>query len=498
MALPMKSKLLDAILAQKRQADAVPLSRELKRDSDTAGTLIKSRLKAIMAQPGWKSDMLKRLEDGTYSLDLRGFKVTDLTMLEGLPVSRLDITGLKDLDLRELQKVPALRSLAVRERGGDLSALRGMKLTSLDLWAGGIPDLSPLAGMPLEQLNITYCQRITDLSPLRGAPLQRIEAVNTGVSDLSPLRDSPVEYLILSGCPLKNLDGLQKLPLKTLNIMGCPIEDLAPLHGSSVKNLVMDNCGRIRDVSPLAGCKQLEVLTLPSHLSDIAFLKTHPALKRLNNQPVAEFFAKNGERLARQVPQEKQLEKFRQSLIAQGNDPEKVPVYSFGSGGKLTVKVQTPAVWNVTDISGLRGVAVTSFICDRPIRDITPLSGAPLESLTLTSPSISDLSPLRDAKLSDVFLCGTSVSDLSPLRGMPVRKLCINGTAIADVAMLAGFTALEEVILPSGAKNVEALRRLPQLQRISYKGTGPGAAIPTLTAAEFWKEFDAKKAGSEK
>src|SRR5205807_2695097 len=127
----------------------------------------------------------------------------------------------------------------------------------------------------------------------------------------------------------------------------------------------------------------------PAHLSDVAFLKNHPSLKRLSNQPiesfgwnvsklptVAEFFAKNGERLARQVPMEKQLEKFRQSLIAEGNDPEKVPRFSFDAEGKLDVTIVS---LKCSDISDLRGVAVTYFgVNAASFRDLSPLAGAPL------------------------------------------------------------------------------------------------------------------------
>src|SRR5439155_9709881 len=90
---PLKIKLLDAILAQKRQADAVPLSRELKRDTDTAETTIKTLLKTVMAQPGWEAKRLTRLPDGTFKLDLGGLKVTDLSILAGLPISYLDLSG---------------------------------------------------------------------------------------------------------------------------------------------------------------------------------------------------------------------------------------------------------------------------------------------------------------------------------------------------------------------------------------------------------------------
>jgi Leucine-rich repeat (LRR) protein len=508
LTIPLKNKLLDAILAQKRQADAVPLSHELKRDSDTALALIRTRLKSIMAQPGWKSDMLKRQPDGTYQLDLRWSKFSDLSFLDGLPISRLDLGGSGPLALDSLPRLP-LDHLSLSERPiTDLSPLKGLPLRSLAISGTKVADLTPLAGMRLEWLYING-SKVTDLTPLRGMRLKVLDAGLTGIRDLRPLGDSPMEWLTLSDCTkLTSLDGVQKMPLRTLNIFRAAVEELSPLRGNAVKQIWLDRCDRLRDLTPLLDCKQLEAVTLPTHLSDIAFLKAHPTLKQLSNQPietfnwtpsripsVADFFAKSGERLARQVPMEKQLEKFRQSLIAQGNDPDKVPRFAFNTEGKLVVRLMSPAIWKCSDISELRGVAVTEFYCDRPITSIAALAGAPLEHFQSNSASLTDLSPLRGATLVEALLGGTSVADLSPLRGMPLRKLTINKTAVSDVAILAEFLTLEEVILPTGAKNIEALRRLPKIARISYQGTGPGAATPAQTAAEFWKEFDAKKAG---
>ncbi len=90
----------------------------------------------------------------------------------------------------------------------------------------------------------------------------------------------------------------------------------------------------MKDLTPLADCTKLENVLLPRRISDIAFLKKHPALKRIGNRgfgaygeewkkvPLAADFWKENDRLAKQVPMETQLEKFRQSLIAQGNAPE--------------------------------------------------------------------------------------------------------------------------------------------------------------------------------
>ena len=50
--------------------------------------------------------MLKRQPDGTFLLDLRWVKVSDLSILEGLPISILNIGNGTPTDLAPLRSVP--------------------------------------------------------------------------------------------------------------------------------------------------------------------------------------------------------------------------------------------------------------------------------------------------------------------------------------------------------------------------------------------------------
>ena len=166
-------------------------------------------------------------------------------------------------------------------------------------------------------------------------------------------------------------------------------------------------------------------MLIPEHISDIAFLQGLPNLKRLSNlgtgafrgimdkvQPAADFWKQNGERLAKQVKMEKQIEKFRQSLIAQGNAPEKIPEWTFDPKGELTIYL--PMDLKYHDIADLRGVAVTKFSAfGSELRDISPLSGAPLHELMLCAPClVSDISPLRNAPLETLNLSGLPIHDI--------------------------------------------------------------------------------------
>lgn len=510
LALPLKSKLLDAILAQKRQSDALPLSRELKRDSDTAETLIKSRLKAITAQPKWSWQKLLRLPDGTFQLDLREMKVRDLGILAGLPISILNISEFSGVDLKPLRQMPLKRLVIAKSENVDLEGLRGMALQALSLELSKVSDISPLTGIPLQDLTLSGTQ-VTDLSALRGMPLKILNLYGCVVSDLRPLRGAPLENLNCYQCLVESLDGLQGSRLTVLYAERCmALRDVSAIRGLPLKYLDLSGCLKVDDLSPLAGCDALEILLIPSHLSNIAFLQKLPNLKRLSNvgygpaggaptraTPAAEFWKKNGERLAKQVPMEKQLDKFRQRLIAEGNDPEKVPRWGFSPDGQLNIDI--PRDVKCSDISELRGLAVTKFVTySSSLRDLSPLAGAPLRSLDLGFPcGVVDISPLRGAPLNSVTLSQTLVKDISVLRGMPLTRVVIENSPVSDISPLADIPTLDEVQVPAQAKNIETLRKHPKIAFLSY-WIDMKTNRPTRTAAEFWREFDAKKAAAPK
>ena len=114
--------------------------------------------------------------------------------------------GTSDGDLAALSEAAEAEGLQVTVldlRGSgvtDLSPLEGMPLTTLDLsFAGGVTDLSPLDGMPLTSLDLSYALGVTDLSPLEGMPLTSLDlSAAVGVTDLSPLEGMPLTSLSLS------------------------------------------------------------------------------------------------------------------------------------------------------------------------------------------------------------------------------------------------------------------------------------------------------------
>jgi hypothetical protein len=56
----------------------------------------------------------------------------------------------------------------------DVSPLKKQRIAILDLRSCDVTDLSPLEGMPISQLYLEESKRLSDLSPLRGMPLNKL------------------------------------------------------------------------------------------------------------------------------------------------------------------------------------------------------------------------------------------------------------------------------------------------------------------------------------
>jgi serine/threonine protein kinase len=78
----------------------------------------------------------------------------------------------------------------------DLSPLRGLSLTRLNVNDNRINDLTPLKEMALTSLSCSDT-KVSDLAPLKGMPLTRLCVEQTQVTDLSPLKGMPLIHLRL-------------------------------------------------------------------------------------------------------------------------------------------------------------------------------------------------------------------------------------------------------------------------------------------------------------
>jgi serine/threonine protein kinase/regulation of enolase protein 1 (concanavalin A-like superfamily) len=129
--------------------------------------------------------------------------VSDLTPLKGLPLEQLTIA---------------------RTKVGDLSPLAGMKLKYLNCDGSNVADLTPLTGMPLEELGL-HNTRVADLTPLTGMPLKRLQLHETRVTNLAPLKGMALEHVTLTPQTIgRGMEVLRDMrSLQTLGVGNAPV-----------------------------------------------------------------------------------------------------------------------------------------------------------------------------------------------------------------------------------------------------------------------------------
>lgn len=161
----------------------------------------------------------------------------------------------------------------------------------------------------------------------------------------------------------------------------------------------------------------------------------------------------------------------------------------------------------IADLTALAGMPLRMLNADGcRIKDLTPIAKLPLESIRLRNSEVSDLSPLVSLPLENLVLSGCrQVRDLTPLTGAPLQQLDLSRTGVSDLRSLvkspirelnlegctdlidltplAEMPQLEALIIPRQCKDIEFLRNLPNLRRLSYKKL-------TEPAYEFWDKFD--------
>lgn len=259
-----------------------------------------------------------------------------------------------------------------------------------------------------------------------------LDLTDTAVEDLSPLRGMPLAKLGIERTKVTDLNPLKGMPLINLSLPSTRVSDLRPLVGMPLTYLDL-RATAVTDLSPL---KHLPIRALNLHATAV-----------------------------------------RDITPLKGMSLEDLTL----SGSR------------VTDLTPLAGMPLKQLgLGSTFVTDIKPLQGLPLESLTLSAiPDLQDIAPLKGMKLTELHLGETKITDISALRGMPLVKLNLYKTAVTDVSPLADCRELEILVLPPRAKNVSALRQLPNLKRISYLWGGNWEQVQT--ADEFWKTYDSQK-----
>jgi Leucine-rich repeat (LRR) protein len=191
------------------------------------------------------------------ALSISNCKVTDLRPLEGMPLRFLNASANENLtDLSPLTNCPIeILLLGCLEKISDLTPLKKMPLRELCLLGSKDIDLTPLRDTPLRELDLGFHSNITNLSALRGMHLTSLDISQTDISDLTPLINMPLVKLDAFETKVVDISSLRGMPLKELSLP-CPVKSLEPLKGMPLTNLCLCCEGN----TPIAGLDFLESL----------------------------------------------------------------------------------------------------------------------------------------------------------------------------------------------------------------------------------------------
>jgi hypothetical protein len=242
----------------------------------------------------------------------------------------------------------------------------------------------------------------------------------------------------------------------------------------------------VTDLSPLAECKELASLILPAQANDVESLRSRPKLTRLS------FAAKNGEpdKTAAEFWKDYDARAWLRALEKAG---VAIKWARLLPDGTWDVNLDSNAL--LSDLTLLRGVPISALSLNTTsVSDLTPLRGSALTMLNLSNSPVADLSPLQGLPIAKLYLRNTLVTDLTTLREMPLTALFLaNCKLLTDLSPIEDCKGLTMLTLPPRAKDIEFLRTLPKVERISFKEALTNPSLPTQTTAEFWKEYDAGK-----
>lgn len=414
--------------------------------------------------PGYKDDARTKIENGAVVyfdfLASHAFDISPLRVLSKLKAlifranffdSALDFP----VDLSPIEG--AMPELEIVNLGAtritDLSALRGMKLKSIDCGGAGsrLKDLGPIKGMPLEALCVRWTD-VEDLTPLEGMPLREIVFTPSILSDVAPLRN---------------------LPLETLHLQQSAIRDYSPIYNKPIKELAINI------------------------LSDgeLEFIRSLPQLQTLNGKPVADALKAYEQIDDKNVPPYMRRKFVEWLNSARALRPEqqvvevarKLKELNPGFEGSFEHQVENGVVKSfklvsddITDLSPVRALReLQTFTCIpvnkdlSKLSDLSPLLGMKLKDLTLSSQKgLTDLSPLRGMPLIKLNLIGTSVKDLSPLRQMKLLELKLQQTLVEDLAALQNMPLEHLGLVYAPVRNFKALNGSP------LKGIAVGPTTP--------------------
>ncbi len=376
-----------------KEVQAMPATEQIKAVSK----------KLVELNPGFDgvvdrvNSPLNNIENGVVT----SFAVFSNAITDISPVKAL--TGLKQLHCGGTNN-------AIGGKLSDLSALQGLPLTNLSISHTKISDLSPLAGMTLVTLRCNSTL-VFDLSPLTGMPLTSLHCQTTPVSDLTPL----------VGCK----------SLQSLNVVGTKVTaaNVAALQ-QSIPNCKIEwvDPAKPTTLQPAASSKLfMHDPAFPQWMKDVQAMTAEEQVKAVSKKLIElnpRFDGKVGGANGNGIPT---VENGAVTLIGfvTGNITDISPVRALRGLKQLHCMGSTGRKGILHDLSPLEGMNLTDLVCYyTQVEDLSPLKDMPLTLVGCDKTQVSDLSPLASCKALN-FL-GIKETQVSPAAVAALQKALPN------------------------------------------------------------------------
>lgn len=350
-------------------------------------------------------------DGSTVGVEIRSPDVTDLAPLAGLK------------SLRSL-------SLGVSGRPGSLislASLRGLKIERLSVSDSAVRDLTPLKGMPLTDLNVDRT-KVQDLDPLRGASLERLSIAETAVKDLNPLRGMPLHTLNLRGTPAFDFAAVSSLSLSSLNVSKTQFRDLSIIKSELMKDL------------------------------DISFTRA-AHFQQLRDMPLESFSAAGTQMKDLGVLQGKAVKVLNMSETS---------VSDLGPLKGMPLSRLYLVNTLVKDLGTLKGMPLKELdVSGSHVEDAAVLNGLPLEVLRLANTSVSELDALANMPLRELDIQGSRVQGLDFVAKLPVKVLNCQRSRVRSLAPLRR-TGIESIWVDNVDESAKGIfRSMPNLKTVN-------------------------------
>ncbi len=236
--------------------DLSPLRTAPLRDVSLAWTqvndirpVLSPQLRSLCLDHAFEVDLTPIQGTAVEQLRLCGVPIPDATILDGLPLSSLE---LDDSRIARIPTNPHGRWREIVARGTsilDLSPLaEARQLQRCDLNRTAISNIDPLRGaVSLAELVIRGTL-VRDLSPLAGLPLATLDVGETEISSLIEISTRMLSVVHIDHTRVIRVPELAVQPLRHLNIAHTAICELRTLRGKRIETLDASEC-RALDIS---------------------------------------------------------------------------------------------------------------------------------------------------------------------------------------------------------------------------------------------------------